>query len=56
MLMGFFALLMVVSVVIGLFGMFRLIVGLLSRKKQVAPSEMTLPSEDFWPPAPKPLK
>ena len=41
------------SMVVGLFGLFRLIVGLLSRKKQVIVESDAPPSEGVWPPAPK---
>ena len=52
---GFFALLMVASLVVGLFGLFRLIVGLLIRKKQSHSIGATSPREGVWPPAPQPL-
>lgn len=42
------------SMVVGLFGLFRLIVGLLSPKKQTKAGSEMPPSEGVWPPAPKP--
>ena len=51
-LAGFFALLMVASLVVGLFGLFRLMVGLLGQKKTPL-VESASPSENTWPPAPK---
>lgn len=53
MFIGFFALLMVASVVVGLFGVFRLVVGLLTRKKRDEPSEIIPPTEGVWPLPPK---
>lgn len=54
MFIGFFVFLAIASLVVGLFGVFRLLVGLLGRKKSVGLSRVTPPSEGVWPPAPKP--
>ena len=52
--LGFFVLFMVASLMVVLFGVFRLIVGLLGRKKPAETPRVTLPNEGVWPPAPKP--
>ena len=54
MFIGFFVLLTVASLVVGLFGVFRLLVGLLGRKKPVELLKGRPPTEGVWPPAPKP--
>jgi len=41
------------SLVVGLFGVFRLIVGLLSRKTQAKITNEPPPADGVWPPAPK---
>ena len=51
---GFFVLLMVASLVVGLFGVFRLIAGLLGRKKPAEAPRVTSPNNGVWPPPPKP--
>lgn len=51
---GFFTLLMVASLIVGLFGVFRLVVGLLGRRRRAELLGITSPSEGVWPPAPKP--
>lgn len=52
-LAGAMALWMIVSVVICLFGFFRLVMGWMSKKKQREPMQ-TEAKEGTWPPAPKP--
>ncbi len=51
---GTLALLMVASVVLVLFGIFRLIVGLVSKKEQAKTSSAMSVDNTVWPPAPKP--
>ena len=50
---GFIALLMVASLVIGLSGVFQVIIGLAARKK-AKPTAFLPHEEGVWPPAPKP--
>ncbi len=47
-------LLVFASLVVGLFGVFRLFVGQFSPEKRVKPEEDRPPAEGVWPPAPKP--
>ncbi len=42
------------SIVLVLFGFFRLIVGLVTRKKQTSASPVIVADDSVWPPAPKP--
>jgi len=42
------------SLVVGLFGLFRLIVGFFSPKKKATAARETPPGKGVWPPAPKP--
>lgn len=51
---GLEAILMIASVVIILFGLFRLIVGLLSNNKQTKPDVNAATDDTIWPPAPRP--
>ena len=53
MVAGILALWMIASVVVCLFGLFRLIAGLVSKKRQPAPMQAQ-DQEGTWPPAPKP--
>ncbi len=53
MVAGILALWMIASVVVCLFGLFRLIAGLVSKKRQPAPTQVQ-DQEGIWPPTPKP--
>lgn len=51
---AFQALLMVASAVLVLFGLFRVLISLFSRKKQIKAYPAAPVDETVWPPAPKP--
>ena len=53
---AFQALLMIASAVLVLFGLFRVLVGLFTKKKQAKAYSTAAVDETVWPPAPQPPK